>query len=76
MSAKLPQISGKEMSRVLIRLGFQLRHRKGSHMKFVKFHSVGKEVIIVPDHKYLRKGTLHGILQKLNVNMEKFQELL
>lgn len=64
------------MSRVLIRLGFQMKHHKGSHMKFVKAHAFGREIVIVPDHKALRMGTLHGILKKLNLDAEKLKELL
>lgn len=74
--SKLPQISGKEMSRVLLRLGFEFKSQKGSHMKFVKRHSFGKEIVIVPNHKALRPGTLANILGKLNLNAEKLKELI
>ncbi|MBI2591541.1 MAG: type II toxin-antitoxin system HicA family toxin [Candidatus Brennerbacteria bacterium] len=74
--SKLPRISGKGMAGVLFRLGFQLKSQKGSHMKFVKQHLYGKEIIIVPNHKILRPGTLMGILGKLNLNGEKLKELL
>lgn len=74
--SKLPQISGKEMARVLLRFGFELKSQKGSHMKFVKNHPYGKEIIIVPNHKTLRYGTLTNILGKLNLNAEKLKELI
>lgn len=74
--SKLPQISGKEMSRVLLRFGFELKNQKGSHMKFIKNHAYGKEIIIVPNHKTLRPGTLANILGKLNLNAEKLKELI
>ena len=45
-------------------------------MKFVKKHSYGKEVIIVPNHKTLRPGTLANILRKLNLDAEKFKEFI
>lgn len=73
---KIPRISGKEMARVLVHLGFQLKNQKGSHMKFIKKHSYGKEVVIVPNHKMLRPGTLANILGKLNLNIEKLKDLV
>ena len=74
--AKLPQISGKDMGRVLPRLGFYLNAQKGSHMKFVRKRNGEKEIIIVPNHKVLRKGTLHNILKKLNLRIEEFKKLI
>lgn len=64
------------MARILIRLGFQLRNQKGSHMKFIKKHDYGKEIIIIPNHKTLRSGTLANILNKLNLSIEKLKEFL
>ena len=55
------------MGRLLIRLGFDLKSQKGSHMKYVREQSGTREVIIVPNHKVLRKGTLHDILKKINL---------
>lgn len=73
---KLPQVSSKEIVGVLFRLGFQFKSQKGSHMKFIKKHSYGKEVIVVPNHKILRQGTLVNILRKLNLGAEKLKELI
>jgi len=72
----LPQISGKQMSRVLIRLGFRLKSQKGSHMKFEKKMEYGKEIIVMPNHKFMRVGTLYNIMKKLNLNIETLKELL
>lgn len=74
--SKLPQVSSKEIVAVLVRFGFQFKSQKGSHMKFVKKHSYGKEVIIVPNHKTLRHGTLANILGKLNLDAEKLKEMI
>ncbi|MEK7142110.1 MAG: type II toxin-antitoxin system HicA family toxin [Patescibacteria group bacterium] len=74
--SKLPQVSGKEIATVLVRFGFQFKSQKGSHMKFIKKHFYGKEVIIVPKHKILRPGTLANILGKLNLDAEKLKEFI
>lgn len=73
---KLPQISGKEMGRVLARLGFMLNNQRGSHMKYIRLHDDAKEIIVVPNHKVLRKGTLGGILKQLNITVETLKDLL
>lgn len=65
--ANLPQISGEAMGRLLVRLGFYMKSQKGSHMKFVRERDTGKEVVIVPNHKVLRKGTLNDILKKVDL---------
>lgn len=66
---KLPQISGRQMGRVLVRLGFRFKSQKGSHIKFVRerHEDEEEEVIIIPNHRVLRKGTLHDILKKVDV---------
>lgn len=73
---RLSQISGKELGRVLVRLGFHFKSQKGSHLKFVRLHGGVKEVIIIPSHKVLRKGTLRGIFKQLSLDIESLKELL
>lgn len=63
------------MARILVHLGFQFKSQKGSHIKFIRTHFLGKEIIIVPNHKILRPGTLANILGKLNLSIEKFKDL-
>ena len=76
MGSELPQISGKELGRVLTRLGFSFRNQKGSHLKFIRVIAGLKEVIVVPNHRAIRKGTLLGIIKRLNLDIESFKELL
>lgn len=76
MANKLPQVSGKELSRVLIKLGFEFKNQNGSHIKFVKKNEYGKEIIIIPNHKIIRKGTLNNVLKKINLTKNKLNELL
>lgn len=72
---RLPQISGKELGRVLTRLGFMFISQKGSHIKFTRAVTGSKEIIVIPNHKVIRKGTLRGILKRLNLDLEKLKEL-
>lgn len=75
--AKLPQISGEAMGRLLVRLGFYMKSQKGSHMKFVRERDTGREVVIVPNHQVLRKGTLNDILKKVDLReIKDLKELM
>lgn len=73
---KLPQLSGKQMGRILVRLGFYLKSQKGSHMKFVRERDMRKEIIIVPNHKVLQKGTLNDILKKADIRNDDLSKLM
>lgn len=64
------------MGRVLTRLNFYLESQKGSHMKFVRKYHENKEIIIVPNHRTLRKGTLNNIVKKLNLSIRELKKLL
>lgn len=57
---KLPPISGRELVRVLERLGFEQAGGRGSHVKLRR----GEAVCVVPLHAEIKKGTLAGILRQ------------
>ena len=66
--------SGKQVVKALRRIGFIVDHKKGSH---VFLHNLEKNVsVIVPDHKELRKGTLHAILKKAGLTRKELKDLL
>lgn len=73
--AKLPVIKSRELIRVLRRLGFFKHHQVGSHAQFK--HPKGKK-ITVPIHsgKDIGKKMLRGIINDLDVTVEKFIALL
>ena len=68
---KLPVLKGKELIRVLIKLGFFEYHRVGSHAQFK--HNDGRR-ITVPVHggKDIMTGTLRGIINDLGMSVEEF----
>jgi predicted RNA binding protein YcfA (HicA-like mRNA interferase family) len=52
-------VSGRRVIKALIKAGFRVEGRKGSHVKLKK--ADGKVfVVIVPDHAELAKGTLNS----------------
>lgn len=74
--AKLPQISGKELTKALKRDRWIEVSQKGSHLKLVKNYKIGKSTIIIPQHKVIKKGTLRRILRDAKLSVEQLAELL
>jgi len=72
---KLPIIKAKDLTRVLRRLGFSEHHRVGSHAQFK--HPDGRRVT-VPVHpgKDIKKKTLKGIIDDLEISVEEFIKIL
>ena len=71
---RLPKISGREAVAAFGRVGFEVRHRRGSHIVMVK--PGFPETLSVPDHRRLRVGTLRALIRKAGLNVEKFIALL
>jgi len=68
-------VSGREVIRLLTRIGFQVVGRKGSHVRLKKRN--GKIlIVVVPDHPELAKGTLRSIIRRANLSVEEFVRLL
>ncbi len=72
--SKLPVISGRELVRVLARVGFQFDRQHGSHM--ILFRADPPTTLAVPDHRELDRGTLRAILRQAGLGPEEFQRLL
>ena len=70
--AKLPRISGQKCVRALERLGFGQVRQRGSHVVMRS----GDRGCVVPMHRELKVGTLHGVLKQGVVDLDKFLEAL
>lgn len=71
---RLPaDLSGRELQRVLERIGFVLQRQKGSHMILRRDDPYAR--VVVPDHKSLRLGTLRQILNEAGITVEQLSEL-
>lgn len=53
---KLPVLSGREVIKVLKKIGFQEARQKGSHIILVKETAQGKKAVVVPNHHEIDKG--------------------
>ena len=65
---KLPILSGAEVVRALVRLGFEQTRQRGSHVVMRK-GSIGT---VVPLHKEVKTGTLAGILRQAQISQDEF----
>lgn len=74
---RLPSVSGKDALRALRKVGFQVRHIRGSHHVLV--HSgPPKRMVSVPVHgsRTIPPGTLAAILDEAGMTAEDFIALL
>ncbi|HQA53198.1 MAG TPA: type II toxin-antitoxin system HicA family toxin [Spirochaetota bacterium] len=66
--------SGNQLVKALRRIGFIVDHQKGSH---IFMYNPEKNIsIIIPQHKEIKKGTLHSIIKKAGLNIDELKELL
>jgi len=71
---KLPtDVSGQELVKVLLRVGFVLNRQRGSHIVLRRDAPYAR--VVVPDHKSLRAGTLRQILTEAGLTVEQLIEL-
>ncbi|MBI2972049.1 MAG: type II toxin-antitoxin system HicA family toxin [Candidatus Aenigmarchaeota archaeon] len=74
--AKLPLLRAKELSKILLKMGFVKVRQEGSHIFFQ--HTDGRTTII-PDHpgEEIDRGLLNKIIKKdLQISRQKFMEYL
>jgi predicted RNA binding protein YcfA (HicA-like mRNA interferase family) len=71
---KLPtDLSGQELVKVLLRVGFVVSRQRGSHIILRRGTPYAR--VVVPDHKQVRPGTLRQILNEAGVTVEQLLEL-
>lgn len=63
---KQKQISAKEVISFCEYYNFSISRQKGSHINLVRIVSGTKQVVTVPNHKEIDRGTLHNIFKKLS----------
>lgn len=62
---KLPrEISGEELAKLLKKYGYEITRQTGSHMRLTTTLQ-SEHHITIPAHKYLKIGTLSGILSDI-----------
>lgn len=70
---KLPLLSGRDVVSLLTKhFGFSFVSQKSSHIKLRKIESGKMVTTIVPDHPELARGTLRGILELAQIEIDDF----
>jgi predicted RNA binding protein YcfA (HicA-like mRNA interferase family) len=72
---KLPSIKGKNLVKILNRIGWRLDHIQGSH--YILRNENGKKLTVaVHGNSEIPKGTFIGILNDADISKEEFVKLL
>ncbi len=74
MSSKYPVLPPSKIISILSKFGFEKVSQKGSHVKYK--NKITNAIFIIPMHKEIAKGTLKGILEQANVELEDFFKFL
>jgi predicted RNA binding protein YcfA (HicA-like mRNA interferase family) len=64
---RLPQISGRQLIRLLESLVYERLRQRGSHVRLRRISEAGEHNVTVPDHKVVAKGTLNDILTRVSI---------
>jgi predicted RNA binding protein YcfA (HicA-like mRNA interferase family) len=73
---KLPQISGRELIKILCKLGFNVVRQRGSHVRLERKVHDGIIKLTVPTHSQLKRGTLSRIIKDSKVTEKEFSDFL
>ena len=72
MGSKYPVLPPSKIIKVLENFGFKYVSQKGSHIKY----SDGKNIVIIPNHSEVAKGTLKSILSMAQIDLDRFLDKL
>lgn len=70
---KLPVVSGKDVLKALMKLGYYVRDQRGSH---VHLRHPYRRPLTIPLHTTIAKGTLRAIIREAELTVEEFIKLL
>ena len=70
--AKLPIISGRQLIKVLFKLGYREVRQRGSH---IRLSCPDKKSVTIPDYKVIDKSLLRKILRDVELTVEEFTQI-
>ncbi len=74
---KLPAVSANEMLKILMnKKGFTVTRQRGSHISLHKKTEERTLLVVVPQKREIKKGTLLSILRQAKISQEEFLELI
>ena len=69
----LPAMQGREVVKVLTRMGWEVARQRGSHIILVKSGSLA--TLSVPDHHEVARGTLRSLIRAAGITVQEFLDL-
>ncbi|OIO65734.1 hypothetical protein AUJ30_00590 [Candidatus Wolfebacteria bacterium CG1_02_39_135] len=69
---KLPIISGRQLIKVLSKLGYREVRQRGSH---IRLSCPDKKSVTIPDYKVIDKSLLRKILRDAELTVEEFTQI-
>ena len=73
---KLPQISGRELIKILTKFGFTTTRQRGSHVQLEKKTEEETIKLTIPVHQQLKKGTLSSIIKASKIDEKDLERYL
>ncbi len=73
---KQKPLSGLKVIKALSKAGFEVVGRRGSHVRLKKKTPQNINIVIVPIHPEIKKGTLKSILRQAGLTAEDLDRLL
>ena len=67
--SELPILSGKEIIKVLSKVGYYVVRQRGSH---IRLHCENKKPITIPNYKSIDRSLLRKILRDAQISDEEF----
>lgn len=64
MPGKLRRLSGKQVISILEQLGFSEVSQRGSHVKLSRHSGGFRQILVIPLHKEIDRGTLKAIIRQ------------
>jgi predicted RNA binding protein YcfA (HicA-like mRNA interferase family) len=76
MSEHLPVLSGRDTVRALEKAGFCVQPGRGKGSHVALYNARTRKLLVVPDHRELKRGMLRGLIREAGLTVEEFRELL
>ena len=70
--SKLPVLSGREVIKMLQKVGYYIRNQRGSH---IHLRHPQRPPLTIPNHKEIARGTLRQIINDANLSITEFLKL-
>jgi predicted RNA binding protein YcfA (HicA-like mRNA interferase family) len=71
----LPMVSGRQVVKVLRKIGYEFDHQRGSHIVLRNTVPPYRR-LTVPDHAEIAKGTLRAIIRQAGLTVDEFNTLV